>query len=65
MKVITVQPREIYVEIELALSEIDELSLALSASRIVFDGEKGKVATKTLMNFSKMLNDVLKNVKVG
>ncbi len=60
MKIIDVQPKDIYVNIELSLSEIDNISLALSKSVCNSIEEK---ATTTLIDFSKMLNDVLEDIK--
>lgn len=64
MKVIDIQPKDIYVNIELSLSEIDDLSLAISHSKILVDADlKIKQASKALTAFFGMLNDVLENVK--
>jgi hypothetical protein len=60
MKIIDIQPKDIYVNIELSLSEIDNISLALSKSVCSSTEEK---AIANLVDFSKMLNDVLEDIK--
>ena len=63
MKVTDVQSKDIYVNIELSLTEIDEISLAISKSKILVDSDlKIKQASKVLTSFFDMLNDVLENV---
>ena len=62
MKIIDIQPKDIYVNIELSLAEVDDVSLALSKSKIISDSDIEK-ASNTLTDFSKMLNEVLENVK--
>lgn len=60
MRIIDIQPKDIHVNIELSLSEIDNISLALSKSVCSSTEEK---AIANLVDFSKMLNDVLEDIK--
>ena len=64
MKIIDIQPKDIYVNIELSLAEIDKISLALSHSKILVDSDLTiRQASRILTEFSSMLNDVLESVK--
>lgn len=64
MKIIDIQPKDIHVNIELSLTEIDEISLAISNSKILVDSDpRIKEASKVLTDFFDMLNDVLSKMK--
>ena len=64
MKVIDIQPKDIYVNIELSMAEIDDLSLAISCSKILVDSDlKKKQASKILTDFFDMLNNVLESIR--
>lgn len=64
MKIVDIQPKDIYVNIELSMAEIDDLSLAISHSKILVDSNlKIKQASKVLTDFFDMLNNVLESVK--
>lgn len=64
MKIIDIQPKDIHVNIELSLTEIDEISLAISKSKILVDSDQDvKEASKVLTDFFDMLNDVLSKVE--
>lgn len=64
MKIVAIQPKDIHVNIELSLTEIDEISLAISNSKILVDSDpRIKEASKVLTDFFDMLNDVLSKVK--
>lgn len=58
------QPKDIHVSLEMSLTEIDELLLALNNSKIDCEGnEKVKKASETLTKFFGMLSDVFENVQ--
>ena len=63
MKVIDIQPKDIQVLIELSITEIDELSLALSKSKVVCSKEEEKTIKVTLDKFFDMIGDVLSGLK--
>ena len=64
MKIIDIQPKDIHVSIELSMTEIDEISLAISKSKILVDSDQDvKEASKVLTDFFDMLNDVLSKVE--
>ena len=63
MKVIDIQPKDIHVLIELSITEIDELSLALSKSKVVCSKEEEKTIKITLDRFFDMIGDVLTGLK--
>lgn len=64
MKIIDIQPKDIHVNVELSLTEIDEISLAISNSKILVDSDpRIKEASKVLTDFFDMLNDVLSKMK--
>ena len=63
MKVIDIQPKDIHVLIELSITEIDELSLALSKSKVVCSKEEEKTIKVTLDKFFFMIGDVLTGLK--
>jgi len=63
VKVIDIQPKDIQVLIELSITEIDELSLALSKSKVVCSKEEEKTIKVTLDKFFFMIGDVLTGLK--
>lgn len=63
MKVVDIQPKDIHVLIELSITEIDELSLALSKSKVVCSKEEEKTIKVTLDKFFDMIGDVLSGLK--
>jgi len=63
MKVVDIQPKDIQVLIELSITEIDELSLALSKSKVVCSKEEEKTIKITLDRFFDMIGDVLSGLK--
>jgi len=63
LKVIDIQPKDIHVLIELSITEIDELSLALSKSKVVCSKEEEKTIKITLDRFFDMIGDVLTGLK--
>lgn len=59
MVVTNILPRDIIVQLELTLSEIDDISLALSKATVITSSSEEVEAQKTLINFSNLLNTIL------
>jgi hypothetical protein len=64
-KILNVAPKDIYVEIEFPIQELDLLKTGLSLAQIDFDGkdEEQAEAAKYIREFWKFLDEFLKEVK--
>jgi hypothetical protein len=57
-------PKQIAIQLELTLDEVDAISLALSKSCITVETDDDRTAQDTLLRFSEMLNSILDKCNV-
>lgn len=57
-------PKQIAIQLELTLDEVDAISLALSKSCITVETDDDRTAQETLTRFSDMLNSILDKCNV-
>lgn len=67
MKILQIEPKDIYVVMEFPLQELESLALALDHSEVKWDKNvpEEKESAENITKFYKMITDVIKDVKNG
>ena len=63
MKIVDVVPKDVHILFELSISEINNLTLALSLSKIICTNGEEETSSRILRNFFNMLSEISTSLK--